>query len=74
MIFEARLFVMSHLSDVQELSSYTIPGPGPGEEERIDEIQQRINFAKYIIIRTKGDLTQEINPDEWWVDFLKDEE
>ena len=30
-----------------------------------------INFAKYVILKCKGDLTQEIDADELWNEFAK---
>lgn len=54
------MVVMSHLSDAQELINYSC-GSSANED---------INFAKYVILQCKGDLTQEINPDEMYKEFL----
>ena len=51
---------MSHLSDAQELTTTT-----SGVQAKI-----HISFAKFIILRTKGDLTQEIDPDALWDEFV----
>jgi hypothetical protein len=58
---KASMVVMSHLSDAQELISYCC-GSSASED---------INFAKYVILQTKGDLNQEINADEMYKEFLK---
>ena len=58
MNLSARMVVMSHLSDVQETLSYN---------ER--NSSQHINFAKFIIGKTNGDLTQMIDADEMWLEF-----
>lgn len=56
---KASLVVMSHLSDAQELISYMVGSSA------IDDI----NFVKYIILKTKGDLTQEIDADALYGEF-----
>ena len=56
---KASMIVMSHLSDAQEAS-------GNKNEVRIP-----INFAKYIIAKTHGDLNQEIDADQLWEEFSK---
>jgi hypothetical protein len=58
---KASLVVMSHLSDVQEMFD-------PFNSTRSKDL---INFVKYIILQCKGDLNQEINPDEMYKEFLK---
>lgn len=59
----AKIVVMSHLSDVQfEMGMNPMP---------IERINNRINFAKYIMLECKGDLTQDINPDELWKKYLE---
>ena len=60
MKLKASMVVMSHLSDAQEMIH--LPGLGDANEQ--------INFAKYIILETRGDLTEEINADEMWDNFL----
>ena len=56
---KASMVVMSHLSDAQEIITHTSGV----------EATKRINFAKFIILRTNGDLTQEIDPDALWEEF-----
>lgn len=56
---KASLIVMSHLSDAQALTT-TTSGV---------QANKHINFAKFIILRTNGDLTQEIDPDTLWDEF-----
>lgn len=58
MMTKALLIVMSHLSDAQELLSYNT-----------ELANERINFAKYIMIETSGNLNLEIDPDELWEKF-----
>jgi len=58
---KARIVVMSHLSDAQELCYRSMNA----------DAVMRINFAKYIILKLGGDLSQEINPDELWEEFQK---
>lgn len=59
MEIKAMIVVMSHLSDVQEQMRF-------GTNESVNE---RINFAKYIILQTNGDLNAEIDPDEMYENF-----
>lgn len=54
---KASIVVMSHLSDIQE----QVVGR--------EEINSHINFAKFIILKTNGDLTKEIDPDVLWEEF-----
>jgi len=58
---KASMVVMSHLSDAQELIGFVCGS----------EASERINFAKYIILQTKGDLTQEIDADEMYKRFTE---
>jgi hypothetical protein len=58
---KASIVVMSHLSDAQEQVSL---GLHP------TDINRHINFAKYVMLQTKGDLTQEIDPDAMYEEFL----
>lgn len=57
---KASIVVMSHLSDA-------------ALNAEIDPFKARrhIEFSKFIILKTKSDLTQEINPDELWTEFAK---
>lgn len=57
---KASFVVMSHLSDAQEMISY-VCGSSASES---------INFAKYIILQTKGDLNQMIDADKMYKEFL----
>ncbi len=50
---------MSHLSDAQELMN------NAGNREA----HHHINFAKYVILQTGGDLNKEVDPDELWDAF-----
>ena len=59
--FHARMAVISHLSDAQQLIEYGMKS----------EAEQRINFAKFIILKTEGNLMQEIDADELWTEFLE---
>jgi hypothetical protein len=56
---KASIVVMSHLSDAQELTTTTSGVMA----------NKHINFAKFIILRTNGNLTQEIDPDALWDEF-----
>jgi hypothetical protein len=56
---KASMVVMSHLSDAQEEMN--------NAGNRI--ANHRINFVKYIILETNGDLTKEIDPDKMYDDF-----
>ena len=55
---KAMIVVMSHLSDAQEIISYD---PRSASE--------RINFAKYVMLQTSGDLNVEIDADEMYSNF-----
>lgn len=58
---KASTAVMSHLSDAQELISFVCGS----------EASERINFAKFIILRCDGDLNQEIDADALYSEFLE---
>jgi hypothetical protein len=57
---KASMVVMSHLSDVQEMMEMGLSKK---------DANNRINFAKYIISKTNGDLNQEIDVDALWAEF-----
>ena len=59
---KAQLIIMSHLSDAQQLIGHQ-PNPVWANNH--------INFAKFLIMYTDGDLTQEVDPDEMWEKFLQ---
>ena len=61
MKLKASLVVMSHLSDAQEMISHS----------NLVWANDHINFAKYVIMKCKGDLIQEIDADELWNEFAK---
>ena len=56
---------MSHLSDAQEISHYDMTL----QDLKIHD--NHINFAKYIIMQCKGDLTIEIDVDLFWTNYVK---
>lgn len=56
---KASIVVASHLSDCQESVMST--------EQR----NMRLNFAKFLIFKTEGDLRKEIDPDVEWEVFIK---
>ena len=56
----ASLVVMSHLSDAQEM----IGQPNP------QWANDNINFAKFLIMKCLSDLTQEVDADELWSEFV----
>jgi hypothetical protein len=60
MKLKASLVVMSHLSDAQEMLSHSNP----------QWANDHINFAKYVIMKCKGDLTKEIDADELWLEYM----
>ena len=63
MKIKASIVVMSHLSDAQH--EMTI-----GDSIFTNsEVNDRINFAKYIILQCNGDLNQEIDADEMYKNF-----
>ena len=53
---------MSHLSDAQEMISFCCNGSAV----------ESVNFAKYVILQTKGDLNQEIDEQGMYQAFLKE--
>ena len=59
MLMTAKMVVMSHLSDAQESIRYMC---GSSAIETID-------FAKFVILETKGDLNQEIDADAMYTKF-----
>ena len=54
---KASIVVMSHLSDATAMES--------------ENAKLHIEFAKWIILKTKGNLTQEIDSDVMYNEFLK---
>ena len=66
---KALLIVMSYLSDVQQLSSFTVSQLTDEHDKR--KVVRMVNFVKYIIMQTNGDLNIEIDPDELWKKFLE---
>jgi hypothetical protein len=56
---KASIVVMSHLSDVQHLMSV----------QHVVSANDCINFAKYIILQTGGNLNQEIDADAMYKKF-----
>lgn len=60
MMTKASIVVMSHLSDAQEEVGMGYAKNG---------IIFHLNFVKYVILETKGDLTQDIDPDAMWDEF-----
>jgi len=58
---KASIVVMSHLSDAQEINSHSSG----------IEANKRINFAKFVINKTNGDLTKQIDPDKLWSEFIQ---
>ena len=61
MTTKASIVVMSHLSDAQEIISHSSG----------IEAKKHINFVKFIILKTDGDLTKEIDADELWSEFIQ---
>jgi|AntRauMFilla1563_2_1112583.scaffolds.fasta_scaffold170754_2 hypothetical protein len=57
---KASIVVMSHLSDAQEEINMGYANKG---------IIHNLNFVKYIILQTGGDLTKEIDPDVMYDEF-----
>jgi hypothetical protein len=58
---KAEIVVMSHLSDAQEELGMGLK----------NTVQSHINFAKYVILKCKGDLTKDIDPDTLWEAFIQ---
>jgi hypothetical protein len=56
---------MSHLSDVQEGLEYIFH-----IDQRI-EIDNKLNFVKWLIIKLEGNLNQDIDPDKMYEEFRK---
>jgi hypothetical protein len=62
---KASIVIMSHLSDVQEMLNCEL------NRAKKQDIQIKINFAKFVMMQCDGDLNQEINPDEMFEDYTK---
>ena len=60
MTTKASIVVMSHLSDAQEEIKMGYANNG---------VIHNINFVKFIVLKTDGDLTKEIDANELWVEF-----
>ena len=67
---KASTVVMSHLSDSQELISFSCGSEGTDKSNYAKFATDRINFAKFIIMRCNGDLNQEIDADALYTEFL----
>ncbi len=61
MKIKASMVVMSHLSDAQELINNF-----DGYNRDATNV---INFTKFVILQTNGDLNQEIDADQMWEKF-----
>jgi hypothetical protein len=60
---KASIVVMSHLSDIQEANNMRLKVP--------QSMNATINFVKFIILKTNGNLNQEINADQMWEAFTE---
>jgi hypothetical protein len=60
MEMSAKMVVMSHLSNAQEEIGFMVGSSAI----------ESINFAKYVIIETKGNLNQDIDADAMYTKFL----
>ena len=60
MKLKAEMAVISHLSDAQEMII----------RRKMIEGNDQINFAKYVILQCKGDLTIEVDLDLLWTTFI----
>jgi hypothetical protein len=61
MEMSAKMVVMSHLSNAQEEIGFMVGSSAI----------ESINFAKYVIIETKGNLNQDIDADAMYSKFLE---
>ena len=61
----AKMVIMSHLSDVQELVSMLDDHPGT-----IASINRRINFAKFVLLRSNN-VKEEVDADELYKEFCE---
>ena len=59
---KALLIIMSHLSDAEEGANNSL------------RVIHHIEFAKFLMLELKGDLTQEIDADEMYAKFRKNKE
>ena len=59
-LMKASMLVMSHLSDAQELNTFN---------NHEYEVNEQINFAKFVISKCKGNLNIEVDPDDLWKKF-----
>jgi hypothetical protein len=62
---KASIVVMSHLSDVQEMLKCEL-----NRAEKQD-MQIKINFAKFVMMQCDGDLNQEIDADAMFEEYIK---
>jgi hypothetical protein len=60
---KASMIIMSHLSDIQEMS-FSIK-----DQDLAQDISERIQFIKYLIFKCEGDLKQEIDADKMYMKF-----
>ncbi len=60
---KASIVAMSHLSDAQESMNCNCMSK--------EEVNIHINFSKFIINKTNGNLNQEIDADKYWDEYCK---
>lgn len=64
MNIEARMAIISHLSDAQEIGSFIISVDNELKLKMKQEQDLHINFAKRLLIKFKDNINQEISEDE----------
>jgi hypothetical protein len=63
---KARITIMSHLSDIQELMGIM----NLGESNEVIRIQNEINFVKYLLLQLDN-INDYIDVEKHWQDFVK---
>ena len=58
------IVIMSHLSDVQEMLNML------DDHKFASAINDKVNFAKYVLMKSNGNVNQEIDADEMYNKFL----
>ena len=61
----AKLAIMSHLSDAQEMLSMI------DDHKFAETISKEINFAKFVFLKCMDDLYEEIDLDELYKEFIE---
>lgn len=68
---KAKIVFMSHLSDIMEEARMMGSIVDPSEVSGMrGQIQLRANFLKFLVLKLNGNLSQDIDVDQLWSQFM----